>query len=115
MHLDGELFKLVQNCLAYPDKSVGYYQAWELLNSCYGNSFRSRNKIKDELVRGPPIEAADSFEINYRATKMNSCKCLFKATARLAELDSSDMLRALLNNYLYACQRNFLSCRLTKK
>ena len=31
MYLDGEPSKLVQNCSAYPDKSVGYYQAWELL------------------------------------------------------------------------------------
>ena len=86
MYLDGELSKLVQNGSAYPVKSVGYYQAWKLLNSCYGNSFRSRNKIGMSL-RGPPIEAAYSFELNYMATKMNSCMCLCETTGRLTELD----------------------------
>ena len=114
MYLDDEPFKLVQNCSAYPDKSVGCHQAWELLNSCNGNSFRSRNKIGDELVRSPPIEAACSFELNYLASKMNSCNCLFETIGRLAELDSPDMLRALLRR-LPTCKRNFLSCRLTKK
>ena len=59
--------------------------------SCYGNNFRSRNKIGDELVRGPPIKAAYSFELNYLATKMNSCKCLFETTGRLAQIDFPHM------------------------
>ena len=107
MYLDGEPSKLVQNCSAYPDKSVGYHQAWELLNSCYGNSFRLRNKIGDELVRAPPVKAAYSFELNYLATQMNCCKCLFETTGRLAELDFPDMLRALLRRLPICVQKKF--------
>ena len=72
MYLDGKPSKLVQSCSAYPNKSVSYHQAWELLNSFYGNSFRLKNKIRDELVKGPPSKAAASFELNYLATKISS-------------------------------------------
>ena len=75
MHLVGEPANLIQSCSAYPNKSKSYSRAWELLNDRYGNSFRLRNKVKKELVSGPPIKDSDSIQLNYLATKMNSCKC----------------------------------------
>ena len=107
MYLTGEPSKLVQNCLAYPDKAMGYHRAWELLNGRYGNSFRLRNKIREELMSGPPIDRSNAYELNCLATRMNSCQCLFEATGRSAELDSPELLRALLKRLPICMQEKF--------
>ena len=55
MHLVGESASLIQSCSAYPNKSESSPGAWELLNDRYGNSFRLRNKVREELVSDFPI------------------------------------------------------------
>ena len=66
-------------------------------------------------MRGPPIEAAYLFELNYMATKMNSCMCLCETTGRLTDLDFPDMLRALLRRLPICVQNKFAQFHLTKK
>ena len=107
MHLVGEPASLIQSCSAYPNKSEGYYRALELLNYRYGNSFRFRNKVKEELVLDPPIKDSDTIQLNYLATKMNSCKCLFEANSKLSELTVLEILRALLNRLSVRMQERF--------
>ena len=76
MHLVGKPTNLIQSCSAYPNKSESYSRARELLNDRYGNSFKLRNIVREELVLDPPIKDSDTIQLNYIATKMNSCKCV---------------------------------------
>ena len=61
MHLVGEPANLIQSCPAHPNKSEVYSRAWELLNDRYGNRFRLRNKVREELVSGPLLRTLIPF------------------------------------------------------
>ena len=115
MHLVGEPANLIQSCSAYPNKSEGYSRAWELLNVRYGNSFRLQNKVREELVSGPPIKDSDNIQLNYLATKMNSCKCLFEANGKLSELNAPEILRTLLNCLSVRMQERFAEISFKKE
>ena len=107
MYLVGEPANLIQSCSAYLNKSEGYSQAWEYLNDRYVNSFKLRNKVREELVSGPPIKDSDTIQLNYLATKMNSCKCLFEANGKLCELNAPEILQALFNRLSSRMQERF--------
>ena len=77
------------------------------MNDRYGNSFRLRNKVREEVVSGPPIKNSDTIQLKYLATKMNSCKCLFKANDKFSELNAPEILRALLNRLSVRMQERF--------
>ena len=90
------------------DSAEAYERAWERLEKRFGDPSKLMNRLKQELLEGPPIREGDAEGLLKLGDKMYRCEVSFQSWDKTWMLNSQELMHCLFERLPYRLKSQFV-------
>ena len=94
------------SCLVSSENA--YKKAWERLEKRFGDSKKLMNRLKQELLEGPPLKDGDAEGLIKLSDKMFKCEVSFEGWNKSSMLNSQEIMYGLFERLPYKIKAQFV-------
>ena len=105
----GEAHRAIKGLTLHPNRKYAYRTAWERLDQRFGDYNRLMERVRNDLLEGPPIKEWDVVALTALCDKMFNCENVFASWGRENDLNSPDVIKSLFLRLPYRLKSEFVA------